>query len=89
MGMGTGPVVAMLVVVVVGLVVLWREGAMGWERWEGRCMVGGWRGEEGATAAAVPALGPAGKADVTGSGVGGGLWGYEVWMDIFGVIFIS
>lgn len=39
MGMGTGAVVAMVVVVVV-LVVLWREGAMGWEMWEGRCMVG-------------------------------------------------
>jgi hypothetical protein len=39
----------------------------------GKVRGGGWRGEEGAAAAAVPALGPAGKADVTGSGVGCGL----------------
>ena len=67
MGMGTGAVVAMVGVVVV-LVVLWRESAK--EEGKGEregAWRGGWRGEEGATA--VPALGPAGKADVTGSKV--------------------
>lgn len=68
MGMGTGAVVAMVIVVVV-LVVLWREGAKEEGRNGGRegAWRGGWRGEEGATA--VPALGPAGNADVTGSKV--------------------
>lgn len=68
MGMGTGAVVAMVGVVVV-LVVLWRESAKEERKKGGRegAWRGGWRGEEGATA--VPALGPAGKGNVTGSKV--------------------